>query len=93
MEEVAVRICALREDLGFTPEEMAENTVLHSLHDLRVIDVVNNARLAGYEAETVCICVQPKDYDPPDFMIDQLTDEVYAAIPVALGALREVLEA
>ena len=73
-----------------TPAEMADNTVMHSLHDLRVVDVIGNAALAGYEADFTCICVQAGCYEPPDFYIG-LTDEVSAAVPVVLGALMEAL--
>ena len=73
-----------------TPAEMAESVVLHSLHDLKLVDVINNCALAGYEADVTCICVQAKDYDPPDFVID-LTPEVKAAVPMAIGALMEQL--
>ena len=75
-----------------TPEQMAENTVMHSLHDLRIIDVIGNAALAGYETEWTCICVQAKCYEPQDFYIG-LSDEVAAAVPVVLGALMEQLGA
>lgn len=73
-----------------TPEEMAESVVLHSLHDLKLVDVVNNCALAGYTADVTCICVQAKDYDPPDFAID-LTPELKASIPLVMGALMEQL--
>ena len=75
-----------------TPEEMAENVVLHSLHDLRLVDVVNNCALAGHTADVSCICVQAKDYEPLDFCID-ITPELKAAIPLVMGALMEQLEA
>lgn len=73
-----------------TPEEMADNVVLHSLHDLKLIDVIGNCALAGYEADFTCICVQAKNYDPSDFVID-LNPELKAAIPNVMGALMEAL--
>ena len=71
-----------------TPQEMAENTVLHSLHDLRLIDVIGNCALAGYTADWTCICVQAKDYEPADFCVD-ITPELKEAIPRVMGALMQ----
>ncbi len=73
-----------------TPAEMADSAVMHSLHDLKLVDVINNCALAGYTADVSCICVQAKNYEPEDFMID-LTPEVKAAIPNVMGALMEEL--
>lgn len=73
-----------------TPEEMADNAVMHSLHDLKLVDVINNCALAGYTAHVSCICVQAKNYEPDDFAID-LTPEVKAAIPNVMGTLMEEL--
>lgn len=38
----------------FTPEDMASYSIMHSLHDMRISDVLNNARLAGH-----CNCRHP----------------------------------
>lgn len=76
--------------LTLTPEQMAESTVMHSLHDLKVADVLANARLAGYDVECTCICAQAKDYEPADFVVG-LTPELEAAVPVAVGALMQAL--
>ena len=73
-----------------TPQDMSENTVLHSLHDLRVIDVINNASFAGYTAEFSCVCIQAKCYDPQDFYIG-LSLELEEQIPVVVGAILETL--
>lgn len=72
--------------LTLTAEEMAENTVMHSLHDLRVVDVLANAQLAGVDVSCTCICVQAENYEPEDFHIG-LTPRVEAAIPTVVGAL------
>lgn len=73
-----------------TPEEMAENTVLHSLHDLKLVDVIGNCALAGYTADWTCICIQAKCYEPSDFVID-LSPELKEAIPNVMGALIEAI--
>ncbi len=73
-----------------SPEDMSENTVLHSLHDLRVIDVINNAEFAGHSADFTCVCIQAKCYDPQDFYIG-LSPELEEKIPVVVGAIFECL--
>jgi len=97
---VIVDVVDMGEDSGvapgtvyvLTPEDMAEHTVMHTLHDLRVIDVINNARLAGLDCDVKCVCasVRKEDIDPEEFTID-LTDPLKAAVPVAVGALLETL--
>ena len=75
-----------------TPQDMAEHTIMHTLHDLRVVDVINNASLAGYECNIHCVCaaVRKEDIDPPDFVID-LTEPLKKAVPAAVGALLDTL--
>ena len=75
----------------FTPEDMAANCVMHSLHDMRIPDVLTNARLAGHDCEVRCVGVQKKDIAPRDLTIG-LTDEVAAAVPYAVSAILEALE-
>lgn len=75
----------------FTPEDMATYSVMHSLHDMRVSDVLTNARLAGHDCDIRCVGVQKKNIAPKDLTIG-LTPEVAAAIPYATGALLELLE-
>lgn len=74
----------------FTPEEMAANCVMHSLHDMRIPDVLTNARLAGHDCDIKCVGVQKKDCFPDDLTID-LTPEVKASVPYATGAIIELL--
>ena len=38
----------------FAPEDIAGHPVMQSLHDLRVIDLLNAASLLGYEARGIC---------------------------------------
>lgn len=75
----------------FTPEEMAANCVMHSLHDMRIPDVLTNARLAGHDCDIKCVGVQKKDCFPDDLTID-LTPEVKAAVPYAVAAIVQLLE-
>ncbi len=75
----------------FGPEDMAQYSVMHSLHDMRVSDVLTNARLAGHDCEIRCVGVQKKNIAPSELTID-LTDEVRASVPYAVDAVLELLE-
>lgn len=75
----------------FTPEDMATYSVMHSLHDMRVSDVLTNARLAGHDCEIRCVGVQKKNIAPEELTIG-LTPEVAASIPYATSAILELLE-
>lgn len=75
----------------FTPEDMATYSIMHSLHDMRISDVLNSARLAGHDCDIRCVGVQKKDINPRELTID-LTPEVKAAVPYAVGAILELLE-
>lgn len=73
-----------------TPEDMAEHTVLHSLHDLRLVDVIANAALAGHTSDISCVCVQKLDAEPDDFEIG-VTEPLREAVPTVVGCiLREL---
>lgn len=74
--------------LQLTPEEIAPNTVLHSLHDLRVIDVLGAVALTGTVPDTVCIGVQIVSIEQ---WVTELSGEVEAAIPMAAAVALEVL--
>lgn len=74
-----------------SPEDMAEHTVLHSLHDLRLVDVIANAALAGHESDISCICVQKLDAEPADFEIG-VTDPLREAVPTVVGCLLRELD-
>lgn len=71
-----------------TPEDMAENQVMHSLHDIRVIDVLQAAALMDRAPETQAICVQIESIE--EFVLN-LSEPVERALPVAVGAALEVL--
>lgn len=75
----------------FTPEDMASYSIMHSLHDMRISDVLNNARLAGHDCDIRCVGVQKKNIAPRDFTVD-LTPEVKAAVPYAVDAVLELLK-
>lgn len=74
-----------------SPEDFAQNQVLHSLHDVRLVDVLNAAKLIDIMPEADCIGVQVENLSPPELTIG-LTETVEAALPRALGAVLYVLE-
>jgi len=73
------------------PEDFAPNQVLHSLHDVRLVDVLSAARLIDIMPEADCIGVQVENMSPHDITIG-LTEPVEAAVPRAIAAVLYVLE-
>lgn len=74
-----------------SPDDFAPNQVLHSLHDVRFVDVLQAAKLIGIMPEADCIGIQVENMSPPELHIG-LTEVVEAAIPRALAAVLYVLE-
>ncbi len=72
-----------------TPEDLAPNQVMHSLHDTRFVDVLEAAQLTGLEPEAICIGIQVGSMKQ---WVTELTPEVEAALPAAISAVLEVLE-
>jgi len=73
------------------PEDFSPNQVLHSLHDVRFVDVLGAARLIDVMPEADCIGIQVENMSPAELTIG-LTDTVEAAVPRAIGAVLFVLE-
>ena len=71
-----------------SPEDFAPNQVLHSLHDLRFVDVLQAAELMGTRPEADCVGVQVLDMAGVGI---GLTPDVEAALPRALDAVLTVL--
>lgn len=74
-----------------SPEDFAPNQVLHSLHDVRLVDVLNAARLIDIMPEAECVGVQVEDMSPPELTIG-LTATVEEALPRAVAAVLFILE-
>lgn len=74
-----------------SPDDFAPNQVLHSLHDVRLVDVLSAARLIDIMPEADCIGIQVENMSPPELTIG-LTDVVEAAVPRAIAAVLYVLE-
>jgi len=71
-----------------SPEDLAPNQVLHSLHDMRLIDVLEAATLMGTRPEAECIGIQVLDMNGVSI---GLTEPVEAALPDAVAAVLQVL--
>ena len=70
-----------------TPQDMAQALGPNmSLHDLRLVDLFDNATWLGFEAEGVCLGVQVENADP-DFLTEDLTPRVKAALPLLVDTL------
>jgi hydrogenase maturation protease len=71
-----------------TPGEMAPNTIKHSMHDMRLVDVLEAAMLMGVQPEVDCVGIQILDMDG---IAIGLTPEVEEAVPRAVEAALAVL--
>lgn len=75
--------------LLLTPEDLADNQVMHSLHDIRVTDVLQNAALIGRNPSTVVIGVQIESIEPWVLELSQAAED---ALPVAAAAVLDQLK-
>jgi hydrogenase maturation protease len=73
-----------------TPEDIAPNQVMHSLHDVRLVDVLQSAQLIGVQPEVDCIGIQIAEMGE---LAIGLTPDVEAAVPAAVAATIAVLAA
>jgi hydrogenase maturation protease len=71
-----------------TPEDMAPNTIKHSMHDMRLVDVLEAATLMGTRPDVDCIGIQVLDMDGISI---GLTEPVESAVPRAVEAALSVL--
>jgi hydrogenase maturation protease len=71
-----------------SPDDIAPNQVLHSLHDIRFVDVLQAAELMGSPVVGECIAVQVQDMSEISI---GLTPAVEAAVPAAVAAVLTVL--
>lgn len=72
------------------PEDIAPNQVMHSLHDIRFVDVLEAATLMGTRPDAECVGVQVEDMQPAELTIG-LSGSVEAAIDTAVDAVLTVL--
>lgn len=74
-----------------SPEDFAPNQVMHSLHDVRFVDVLKAAKLIDIMPDADCIGVQVENMSPVELTIG-LSESVEEAMPRALAAVLYVLE-
>lgn len=74
--------------LLLTAEDIAGNQVMHSLHDMRLSDVLQNAALLDRAPATVVVGVQIESIEE---WVLELSEPVEAAIPVAAAAVLDRL--
>lgn len=70
----------------FAPEDIAGHGVMQSLHDMRLIDLLNAAELLGYEARGMCFGVQVENMNPA-VVTEGLTPRVHEALPLLRDAV------
>lgn len=70
------------------PDEFAPNQVMHSLHDIRFVDVLAAAEMMGARPEAECVGVQIEDMSELSI---GLTPALEAALPAAVEAVLDVL--
>lgn len=70
------------------PDEFASRQVMHSLHDVRLPEVLEAAALIGDTPQTVAIGIQIEEIKE---WVLELSDPVQAALPVAVAAVLEEL--
>ena len=71
-----------------SPEDLSPNQVMHSLHDVRLVDVLQMTLLMGLDPQVDCIGVQIEDMSELSI---GLTPAVEAAVPAAVDAVLTVL--
>ena len=71
-----------------TPEDLAPNQIKHSMHDIRLVDVLEAAMLMGSQPKADCIGIQILDMDGMEI---RLSEPVEAAVPAAVAAALVVL--
>lgn len=74
--------------LIMTPDEIAENQVMHSLHDVRIVDVLQAAALMDRAPDAICIAMQIEEIAE---WVLELSEPCEAALPVAAAAALDQL--
>ena len=59
---------------------------MQSLHDLRLIDLIQAATLLGYECDGMCFGVQVENMSPVT-LTEGLTPDVFAALPLLVDCV------
>ena len=70
----------------FKPEDIADHPVMQSLHDLRLVDLLNAAAMLGYQADGMCFGMQGENMSPA-VLTEGLTPDVYNALPLLVDSV------
>jgi len=73
-----------------SPEDIAGNQIMHSLHDVRFVDVLEAAKLIGLDIHGHVVGVQIEDIAPAELVIG-LSESVEEALDTAIDAVLTVL--
>lgn len=76
--------------MRLSPEDLASNQVMHSLHDMRIVDVLEAADAIDRAPETVIIGMQIERIE--EFVLE-LSPACEDALPIAVAAALQELEA
>jgi hydrogenase maturation protease len=71
-----------------SPQDLAPNQILHSLHDQKLVDVLEAAHVAGIAIEAECLGVQIARIEQ---WVTDLSPEVEEALPGAVQAVLDLL--
>lgn len=75
--------------LLLSPQDIAGNQVMHSLHDMRLVDVLQNAALLDRAPQTIVVGVQIERIEE---WVLELSTPVEEALPVAVLAVLDQLK-
>lgn len=71
-----------------SPEDLAPNQLMHSLHDTRFVNVLEAAALTGIQVNALCIGIQIEKIEP---WVTELHESLEDALPTAVDAVLTVL--
>lgn len=69
-------------------EDLAPNQLMHSLHDTRLVNVLEAAELSGITPDALCVGIQIQEITP---WVTELNEPVEAALPTAVDAVLTIL--
>ncbi len=74
----------------YRPEDMAARSAMPSAHGFTLLDVIDAARMLGYDAEVRCVGIQVACMNPAEYHIG-LSPEVQAAVEKAAQTVVSLL--
>ena len=70
----------------YSPDDVARNGMVTSLHDLKLANLFDAASLLGYKAKGMCLGMQVEDCEPAEYTIG-LTEPCKAALPLLIETI------